>query len=77
MNAKERVLKAINHEEPDRVPTFEISIDNLTIYDHFGLKYDYQGSGALLKGLYYLLLGNKKLLTKLANKLSKVCLKYP
>ncbi|MHA1491770.1 MAG: uroporphyrinogen decarboxylase family protein [Promethearchaeota archaeon] len=72
MNAKERVLKTINHEEPDRVPTFEISIDNLTIYNHFGLKYGYQGSGALLKALYYLLLGNKKLLTKLATKLSKV-----
>ncbi|MFW9825028.1 MAG: uroporphyrinogen decarboxylase family protein [Candidatus Thorarchaeota archaeon] len=37
MNAPERVLKAINHEEPDRVPVFEI-ITNNTIMRHYGFK---------------------------------------
>ncbi len=43
MNAKERVLNAINHEEPDKVPSFELSIDNLKICEHFGEKYVFQG----------------------------------
>ena len=37
MNAPERVLKAINHEEPDRVPAFESAITNNTIMRHYGL----------------------------------------
>ncbi len=71
MNAQERMLTAINHEEPDRVPTFEISIDNLEICSHFNVKYGFQGTGKLLKRMYYLLLGNKNLLTKISNKFSK------
>ena len=39
MNARERILKAINHEEPDRVPSFELSIDNFSICKHFGEEY--------------------------------------
>jgi len=71
MNAQERMLTAINHEEPDRVPTFEISIDNLKICSYFDVKYGFQGTGKLLKRIYYLLLGNKTLLTKFSNKFSK------
>jgi uroporphyrinogen decarboxylase len=71
MRAQERVLKAINHEEPDQVPSFEISIDNLNICNHFGVKYGYQDVGKLLKRIYYLVLGNKNLLTKISNKFSK------
>ena len=38
MDAVERVLKAINHEEPDRVPTFESAFTNDTIVKHYGIK---------------------------------------
>lgn len=51
MNAKERVLKTINHEEPDRVPSFEGSIDNLKICEYYGEKYAYQDIGKLFKTL--------------------------
>ncbi len=51
MKAKGRVLKAINHEEPDRVPSFEGSIDNLKICDYYEEKYSYQDIGKLFKTL--------------------------
>ena len=38
MNAPERVLKTINHEEPDRVPYFESAFTNDTIIRHYGVK---------------------------------------
>jgi uroporphyrinogen decarboxylase len=37
MNAAERVLTAINHEEPDRVPAFESAFTNNTIFKHYGI----------------------------------------
>lgn len=37
INAPERVLKAINHEEPDRVPSFESAFTNNTIVKHYGV----------------------------------------
>jgi len=37
MNAPERVLKAVNHEEPDRVPAFESAFTNNTIMAHYGI----------------------------------------
>lgn len=40
MNAQERVLKAINHEEPDRVPAFELGISNNRIMKHCGFPPD-------------------------------------
>lgn len=72
MDAKERILKSMNHEEPDRVPSFEISIDNLKVYEHFGLKYGYQGSGDLLAKTYDLLKGDTALLKKFVDKSSKI-----
>ncbi|MHA1728677.1 MAG: uroporphyrinogen decarboxylase family protein [Promethearchaeota archaeon] len=36
MDAPTRVLTAVNHEEPDRVPAFESAITNNTIKAHFG-----------------------------------------
>ena len=51
MNAKERVLKTISHEEPDRVPSFEGSIDNLSIYNYYGEKYGYLGIGKAIQSL--------------------------
>ena len=38
MNGQERVLKAINHEEPDRVPAWESAFTNNTIAKHYGMK---------------------------------------
>jgi uroporphyrinogen decarboxylase len=38
MNAPERVLKTINHEEPDRVPAFESAFTNNTIMKHYGFE---------------------------------------
>ncbi|MFX1566359.1 MAG: uroporphyrinogen decarboxylase family protein, partial [Promethearchaeota archaeon] len=43
MDAVTRVLKAINHEEPDRVPAFESAFTNDTIRKHYGFD---TGSGA-------------------------------
>lgn len=37
MDAPERVLTAINHEEPDRVPAFESAFTNNTIMKHYGV----------------------------------------
>jgi len=72
MDAKERVLTSMNHNEPDRVPSFEIAIDNLKIYEHYGLKYGYQGSGDLLAKTYDLVKGDTALLKKFIDKSSKV-----
>ncbi|MHA1437772.1 MAG: uroporphyrinogen decarboxylase family protein [Promethearchaeota archaeon] len=71
MNAKERILKAINHEEPDRVPSFEASIDNLKICKYYHSKYMFQGAGRGLKIMYYLLWGSNKMLTRVLNYLGK------
>ncbi|MHA1804080.1 MAG: uroporphyrinogen decarboxylase family protein [Promethearchaeota archaeon] len=38
MNAEERVIKTINHEEPDKVPYFESAFTNNTIMKHFGVE---------------------------------------
>jgi len=43
MKAPERVLKVINHEEPDRVPAFESAFTNNTIMRHYGI--DPKGAG--------------------------------
>jgi uroporphyrinogen decarboxylase len=37
MDAPTRVLKTINHEEPDRVPAFEAAFTNNTIMAHYGI----------------------------------------
>jgi uroporphyrinogen decarboxylase len=71
MDAKERILKTINHEEPDKVPSFEASIDNLSICHHYDMKYAFQGAGEALKRAYYLFFGNQWLLTKVIKFLSK------
>ncbi len=72
MDAKERILKSIRHEEPDRVPSFEIAIDNLKVYEHYDLKYGYQGNGDLLRKTYDLVKGDTALLKKFIDKSSKL-----
>ena len=37
MNAPERILKTIEHEEPDRVPAFESAFTNNTIIKYYGV----------------------------------------
>jgi uroporphyrinogen decarboxylase len=49
MNAPERILKTIEHEEPDRVPAFESAFTNNTIMKYYGI--DPRASGGY-KGLY-------------------------
>jgi len=43
MKARERIKIAFNHEEPDKVPSFELSIDNVKICHHFGEEFVFQG----------------------------------
>jgi uroporphyrinogen decarboxylase len=43
MKAPERILKTINHEEPDRVPAFESAFTNNTIMEYYGI--DPKGAG--------------------------------
>ena len=38
MDAPTRVMKAFNHEEPDRVPAFENAFDSNTIKKYFKVK---------------------------------------
>jgi len=49
MDAQERVLKAVDHEEPDRVPTFESAFTNNTIMRHYGFE---AGGGRGYKNTY-------------------------
>jgi len=51
MDAPTRVLMAINHEEPDRVPAFESTFTNNTIMKHYG--FNSMPMGGLLKMLRY------------------------
>ncbi|MHA1193623.1 MAG: uroporphyrinogen decarboxylase family protein [Promethearchaeota archaeon] len=37
MNAPERILKTIEHEEPDKIPAFESAFTNNTIMKHYGV----------------------------------------
>jgi uroporphyrinogen decarboxylase len=71
MDAKERILKAFNHEEADRVPYWEASIDNLEICKYYGSKYTFQGIGFLLKWGNRIAFGNPKRLTKIAHKFTR------
>ena len=64
MNAKERILKTLDHEEPDRVPSVEFSIDNLRICKHYNVKYVFQGTGAAIKRLYDSFSGDEEKLSE-------------
>ena len=51
MDAPTRVMKAFNHEEPDRVPAFENAIDSNTIKKYFKVK---MGGETAVKALQYI-----------------------
>lgn len=53
MDAPTRVLKAIDHEEPDRVPAFESAFTNNTIMAHYGIPVD-DGLRSSVAALKYL-----------------------
>ena len=64
MDCRKRVLKALNFEEPDIVPSFELSIDNFTICHHFNEEYVFQGMVKSFSDTYDLYQGNTEELTK-------------
>jgi len=64
MDARERLFKTLNHEEPDRVPSFELSIDNLNICKHFGMEYVFQGMVKSFSDTYDLYKGDLEQLTQ-------------
>ncbi|MGY5874239.1 MAG: uroporphyrinogen decarboxylase family protein [Candidatus Thorarchaeota archaeon] len=53
MDAPTRVMKALNHEEPDRVPAFESAFTNDTIMAHYGVPVEggIAGAAKILKYL--------------------------
>ena len=64
MNCRERILTALNMEEPDKVPSFELSIDNLKICKHFNEDYVFQGMAKSFNDTYDLCQGDTDALTK-------------
>lgn len=63
MNSQERILTSMNHEEPDKVPSFELSIDNLAICKHFGEEYVFQGLIKSFEKTHMLCKGDIQMLT--------------
>lgn len=49
MNSRERVLKTLNHEEPDRVPLYEGSVESLDVTQEVGEKPSTYGLRSLMK----------------------------
>ncbi len=64
MNSRERLQKVLNFEEPDRVPSFEMSIDNFKVCEHFNEDYVFQGMTQTYSDTYDLYQGNTDSLTK-------------
>jgi hypothetical protein len=64
MNSRERIRKVLNFEEPDKVPSFEMSIDNFKICEHFNENYVFQGMVKSFNDTYDLSQGDTDSLTK-------------
>lgn len=64
MNARDRIRKVLNFEEPDRVPSFEMSIDNLKICEYFNEEYVFQGLVKAFNETFDLCQGDTDLFTK-------------
>jgi len=67
MDSRERIRKVLNFEEPDRVPSFEMSIDNFKICEHFNEAYVFQGMVKSYNDTYDLCLGDTNALMKTIN----------
>ncbi len=79
MDAPTRILRAIDHEEPDRLPALEVAFSNNTIMRHYGAKI---GGGGALKIVQFLpfrtkivrkFLANKEIVTKTLINSFKFC----
>ncbi len=64
MNSRERIRKVLNFEEADKVPSFEMSIDNFKICEHFNENYVFQGMVKSFNDTYDLCQGDTDSLTK-------------
>src|SRR5271157_2861928 len=67
MDAQERVLMTLRHEEPDRVPAFEIVVTNNTIWRHFGVNPS-ANLGDALKSLRFIPFRHKLMWNALGNR---------
>ena len=70
MNARERVTRAINHEEPDRVPSYEGSIDNLRILNYYNESYGIDGLASIQESIFNQSSGNLNQFNNLMHQLS-------
>ncbi|MHA1750528.1 MAG: uroporphyrinogen decarboxylase family protein, partial [Promethearchaeota archaeon] len=64
MNSRERIRAVLNFEEADKVPSFEMSIDNFKICEHFNENYVFQGMVKSFNDTYDLCQGDTDSLTK-------------
>ncbi len=64
MNSRERIRAVLNFEEADIVPSFEMSIDNFKICEHFNENYVFQGMVKSFNDTYDLSQGDTDSLTK-------------
>jgi uroporphyrinogen decarboxylase len=71
LQARERILKTIEHEEPDRVPSFETSVDNLQVCKYYGEKYFIDEVVKLQRFCYNICFRSNKLLSKFMNSMAK------
>ena len=70
MDSRERVIKTIKHEEPDRIPSYEGSIDNLKILTHFGEQYGIDGLANIQQIIFNQSSGDIEALNKQMHSLS-------
>ena len=68
MDAKTRIRKTLEHEEPDRIPSFEAGIDNVKICNYFGEDYFLESAFSMQNLLHNLLFGNLKLINRVMSK---------
>jgi len=71
LDARERVLKTVNHEEPDRVPSFETSVDNLRVCAYYGEKYFIDEVEKMQRLCYNLCFRSEKLYSKFMKYMAK------
>jgi uroporphyrinogen-III decarboxylase len=65
MDAKTRIRMTLDHEEPDRIPSYEAGIDNIKICSYYGENYFLESAVSMQNLLHNLLFGNLKLLNRI------------
>jgi hypothetical protein len=71
LQARERILKTIEHEEPDHVPSFETSVDNLQVCKYYGVKYFIDEVVRMQKFCYNLCFMSGRLLSRFMRFMTK------